>query len=105
GGDDLAADVRGGPAQQGHAVRGHGPALAGVGDQHQVTLVAHDTADLESLRPGQVGDPAGVLGCAAAAGEADVDVDEHLAQAAGGGRLDGLGRVDRDGDPGPVGQR
>ncbi len=77
----------------------------GVGEQHEVALVAHHAAHLEPRGPGQVGDPAGVLGRAAAAREADVDVDEHLAHPAGRGRRDGLGRVDRDGDPGPVGQR
>ena len=56
-----------------------------------MALVAHHAADLEATGPGGVGESTGVLGRAAAAGEADVHVDQHLAHAAGGGGGDGLG--------------
>ena len=45
---------------------------------------------------------AGVGRAAAAAGEPDVHVDEHLAQSRRRSRVDGLRRVDGDRDAGPV---
>ena len=77
--------------------------LGVAGLAHEVALVAHDPADLDAVRAGQVGEPAGVGGVAAAAGEADVDVDQHLADPGGRGRRDGLVGVDGDGDAGRAG--
>ena len=81
--------------------------LSTVLDGHEVALVAHHAAHLEALGPGQVGQAAGVGGVAAAAGEADVHVDQHLADAAAARRRRSVAsRVDGDGDAGrAVGQR
>ena len=46
-------------------------------------------------RAGQVGEAAGVVGRATAAGEPDVDVDEHVADAGRRGRVDGRRRCRR----------
>ena len=54
----------------------------------------------EPLAPGQLGQPSGVGRVAAAAGEADVDVEQHLADAGSHGGLDRRLGVDGDRDPG-----
>ena len=69
------------------------------GLHHEVALVAHDAAHLEALRPREVGEASGVFGVAAAPGQADVDVDQHLADPASRGGVDRRFGVDRDGDP------
>ena len=97
---DLAPDGLVGGHQQRHRL-GH-PRLAGrpVLEPDQVALVAHHPPHLETPAPGPVGQRCGLVGRAAAAGEPDVDVDEHLAHPAVGRGVDGLGRVDGHGDPG-----
>ncbi len=52
--------------------------------------------------PGPIGQPGGVAGIAAAAGQAHFDVDQDLTDAGGRDRVDRLGRVDRHRDPGAV---
>ena len=96
---DVAADVVVGAAQQGHRL-GHllGP-TAPVGVADDVALVAHDAADVQPPGPCELGQTTGVLGPAPAAGESDVDVDEHLGPGVCG-HLDRLGGVDRHGHAG-----
>ena len=72
---------------------------------HEVALVAHDAAHREAHGAGVVGETTGVGGVAAAAGEADVDVDDALAQASQCRRGDRLVAVDGDRDAGPVAER
>ena len=98
-GEDLPADVGVRPPQQGHALRHRGRAALRVGLEHEVPLVAHHPADGEPRGAGGVGQPAGVLRRAAAAGQPDVDVDQHLAHpAVDGGPQHRVG-VDGDGHP------
>ena len=49
-----------------------------IGDAHQMALVAHHAADLQPAAAGVVGEVAGVARLAAAARQADVDVDQHV---------------------------
>ena len=59
-------------------------------DDHQVALVAHRAAHVQAAAAGEVGEVAGLVGRAAAARQADVDVDQHVGDAGGGGGLDRL---------------
>ena len=97
GGDDVAADV---------GVRGtqplHRPVdlelLAGsIVHHHEMTLVAHHAAHVETLRPGEVGEASCVGRIAAASGEPDVDVDEAAPHAGPRRSLDRGLAVDGDG--------
>ena len=70
--------------------------VAAVLEPDDVALVAHDAAHGQARGARPLGQPAGVLGPAPAAGEADVDVDQHLADAGTCRGDDGLLGVDRD---------
>ena len=99
-GDDVAADVAMGGEEQGHRLLAQLAAHGAIVHADGVSLVAHHPAHGEAVASRQIGEAAGVAGLAAAARQADVDVDDDLAHgAAGGGRRgDGGVGVDRDGD-------
>ena len=77
--------------------------LAPVRYEHHVALVTHDAAHRQPAATGQVGEAARVVGRAAAARHADVDVDDHLAQAAVDRGVDGRLGVDGHRDARVVG--
>ena len=85
--------------QQRHRLFALRDARGAVGVADDVALVAHDAAHVESRGAGVVGERAGLVGRDAAAGEADVDVDDALVHAAGRRRGDRRRRVDGDRDP------
>lgn len=64
-------------------------------------LVAHHPPHLQARAAGQFGQGAGVVGRTAAAGQADVDVDQDLAQPGPLGGVHGGRRVHRHRHPGP----
>ena len=70
-----------------------------------MSLVAHHAPDVEPGGAGTVGEMPGVVDVAATPGEADVDVDEHGADAAGDRRVERCVGVDRHRDVRPVGER
>src|SRR3954452_9559166 len=78
GRDQLAADVGVRGQQQLHRIGCGALADGAVLHANDVALVTHDTAHVESLRSGELGESAGVLGWASAAREADVDVDDDF---------------------------
>ena len=73
---------------------------APVLEPDDVALVAHHAAHGQAGRARSLGQPAGVRGTAAAAGESDVDVDEHLTDAGSRRGGDRLLRVDGHGHAG-----
>ena len=81
GRDDLAADVVVGGRATAIAASTCSRCLARSSMRHEVALVAHHAADLDALRPGELGEATGVGGVAAAARQADVDVDQAGADA------------------------
>ena len=71
---------------------------ASIGHEHRVAFVAHRAEHRESARAGEVGERARAVGGDAAPRDADVHVDEHLADAVARGCVDRCLGIDRDGD-------
>ncbi len=70
-----------------------------LGDHHQVAFVTHHAPHGEAARARHVCQVTRLIWPAPAPRQTDVDVDQHLAQAGGGRRVDRLRRVDGDRDP------
>jgi hypothetical protein len=87
--------------QQSHGINKTALALASIFESDEVTFVAHDPTDLESPFPCHVGEQSSLVGHATTAGQSHADIDEDLSDPSNDSSVDRLGRVDRDGDPGP----
>ena len=98
GGHHVAAHEQVGGHEGGHAGLELRGALAPRHHAHQVALVAHHAPHGQPGRAGVIGQAARLLGRAPAPPEADVHVDQHVAQPGRGRGGDGLGRVDGDRD-------
>ena len=78
-GDDLATDGFVGAREQCHRRVGELAAFRTVLDEYRVTFVAHGAAHRETVIARVVGDRARAVGGNATARDADIDVDEYLA--------------------------
>ena len=98
--DHVATHIAGGQDQLTHGLFEHGGPCGPVLEADDMALISHHPTHAEAGSAGAISQPTRRSGQAAAAGEAHVDVDQHLGHAGAGGGVDRDVGVDGDGDAG-----